>query len=457
MKAAALAGEAQVQQKISLPLSFIIFFSVLNGTMFHVAVPDISAEYRLLPSEVSWVMTSYIMVFALGSLIYGKLADIYSVKKLITIGLLLMNVGSLVGLFSMWYPMLIGARMVQAGGGAAIPALALIVVTRYFPPNLRGRVLGVIASTVAFAAGVGPILGGFISGTLHWRYMFLVSLVTIFAIPFFRRLLPDETGHENRFDTAGAILMGGGAASLLLFVTQGEWWSLPVGIAMLVWFALHIQHAEVPFVSSSLFLIRLYRNTVITTFLSIGTVFGMMFMVPIMLRELNSLDANRIGLAMFPGAMSATLLGALGGRLSDRKGSRFVVYLGTGFLIGGLSLLSTFAGQATWIIALSLVICYTGFAFLQSSLPHTVSAALPREQTGIGMGIYNLLFFTSGAFSTAGIGRLLDLKSSGFCLNPLTSCVSGWIYSNIFMMLALVVAIAAVLFHLTFRQGMDLK
>ena len=74
-------------------ISFIIFFSVLNGMMFQVAIPDIAAEFALLPSEVSWVMTGYILVFAVGALMYGKLADIYPVKRLITIGLTLMNAG----------------------------------------------------------------------------------------------------------------------------------------------------------------------------------------------------------------------------------------------------------------------------------------------------------------------------------------------------------------------------
>ncbi len=442
-------------KKITIPLSFIIFFSVLNGMMFQVAVPDISAEFRLLPSEVSWVMTGYILVFALGSLMYGKLADIFPVKNLITTGLLLMNAGSIIGLFTIWYPMLIVGRLMQAGGGASIPALAMIVVTKYFPTNLRGKVLGVIASTVALAAGIGPILGGFISGMLHWRYLFVTSLFTFIAIPFLRRLLPDEKKHKGSYDRKGAVLIMSGTALLLVYITQGKWWFLPAGIFLLGWFSFHIRHTDAPFISPSLFLNHSYRNTIITTFLSIGTVFGMMFMVPIMLRDLNGLDADRIGLVMFPGAMSAVFMGVLGGRLSDMKGSKFVVFLGTGLLIFGFFVLSTFAGHASRIIALKLIICYSGFAFIQSSLPHTVSIVLSKEQTGIGMGIYNLVFFISGAFNTAVIGRLLDMQSTSFCLNPLNVSVPSWIYSNIFMLLAIIVALAAILFYVTFRRGIQ--
>lgn len=448
-----VSEKPQAVRRITFPLSFIIFFSVLNGTMFPVAVPDISSEFGLLPSEVSWVMTGYILVFAVGALIYGKLADIYPVKRLITAGLLLMNAGALAGFFSVWYPLLIASRLIQAAGGAAIPALAMIVVTRYFRSGLRGRVLGIIASTVALAAGLGPVLGGFISGTFHWRYLFVTSLATIAAIPFLRKMLPEEKRDDTRFDTTGAVLISGGTSCLLVFVTQGSLWLLPAGIVLTGWFIYHIRNVEVPFFNPSLFVNRRYRNTIITTFLSIGTVFGMMFMVPIMLSTLNGLDTNHIGLTMFPGAMSAVIMGAAGGRLSDKRGSIFIVHAGGFLLAAGFIFLSSFAGRAPWIISLSLVICYSGFAFLQSSLPHTVSIVLSKEQTGIGMGMYNLLFFISGAFSTAGISRMLDLETAGLCINPLNSCTAGWLYSNIYIMLASVVVIAVLIFRITFRKG----
>ncbi len=453
MNKSTLISDQKTLRKITTTMSFIIFFSVLNGMTFQVAVPDISADFNLLPSEVSWVMTGYILVFAVGSLIYGKLSGHYPLKNLITIGLILMNAGSLIGLMATQYPMLLLARIIQAGGGAAIPALAMIVVARYIQLSERGRVLGIIASTVLLAAALGPILGGFISGTFHWRYLFLISLLTIFAIPFLRNLLPDDESYDSRFDTIGAVLIAGGVSSLLIFVTKGSWLFLLTGVVMMTYFVFHIMKTIAPFVSPSLFMNRQFRNTVITTFMTIGTVFGMLFMVPIMLRELNSLDSNYIGLAMFPGAFSAVIIGIPGGRLSDRIGSEFVVYIGSGLLVAGFLLLSIFAGQGTGIISITLIVCYSGFALLQSSLPHAVSVVLPREQAGIGMGIYNLFFFISGAFSTAVIGRLLDPGTAGFCINPLNTCIQGWIYSNIFFMLASVVAAAALFFYFTFRKG----
>jgi DHA2 family metal-tetracycline-proton antiporter-like MFS transporter len=218
-KETAQVEDPKTQRKLIRNLGFIVFFSVLNGTMFNVSIPDIAADFSLMPSEVSWVMTAYIITFALGTVTYGKLADIFPMKNLITLGLLLLSAGSVIGVFAKWYPMLIAARFVQASGGSSIPALAMLIATQYFPSDIKGRVLGVLASTVAFSAGVGPIIGGYITGTFHWRYLFLFSLATLVAIPFFRKNLPDEEKRGRGFDLPGALLMGGGVAALLLFVT----------------------------------------------------------------------------------------------------------------------------------------------------------------------------------------------------------------------------------------------
>ena len=438
----------ELDQRIILPLCGIIFFSVLNGTMFNVAIPSIKAEYGLLPSEASWVMTGYIIIFALGSIIYGKLADSHRVRDLITLGLVLFNLGSFMGIFSVNYPMLIAARSIQAAGASAIPALAMIVATRYFPPQLKGRVLGAIASTVAFSGGIGPILGGFIAGSFHWRYLFPPTLVTLLVLPYLRRMLPGIRPKGGRFDLTGAVILGLGIASVLIFVTEGLDIALGLGIALITWFIIHIRRAENPFIKPALFHNRAYRDTIIMTFISTGAVFGMFFMVPIMLNDLYGFGPGMIGLVMFPGAMSAAFSGTRGGRLADRKGGRYVIFLGIGLYVASFLILSSVAGAGALAVGLALIMSYVGFSFLQSSLPHTVSSELAPEDTGIGMGIYTLFFFIAGAFSAAIIGKVLDMKQAGVCLNPLALWCEPrvWLYSNIFLSLALMLLMGTFMF-----------
>jgi len=443
-----------VPEGVTAPLCVIIFFSVLNGMMFNVAIPDIAAEFTLLPSQVSWVMTGYILLFGLGSLVYGRLADRLPVRTLITLGLILLNAGSIIGFFSRWYPMVIVARLIQAAGGAAIPALAMLVATKYMPPSIRGKVLGIIAATVSFAAGVGPIAGGFIAGALGWRYLFLVTLLTILSIPALRRMLPREATGAEPFDYVGMALLGTGLTSLFFSVSLWTLWPLPAGGLLLFLFLRHLESCPHPIVPREVFASRHFRSMAITTFLAVGSIFGMMFITPLMLSDVNGLDVTAIGITLFPGALGAALLGTAGGRLADRRGSRFVAIAGMAVTAGGFLLLSTFAGYSAVIVSAVMVVGYIGWALLQSSLPHAASLSMPREFTGVGMGFYNLVFFLSGAFSAALIGRVLDARPGTFCINPLADCAPAWPYSNLFMALAVVTGAALFYFRANIPPGL---
>jgi DHA2 family metal-tetracycline-proton antiporter-like MFS transporter len=149
-------------------------------------------------------------------------------------------------------------------------------------------------------------------------------------------------------------------------------------------------------------------------------------------------------MTMFPGAMSAALLGIVGGRLSDRLGSVRIVLMGQALLIAGFSLLALAAGLAPLSVVLPLVLCNAGFTFLQSSLAHTVADVLPRKRMGVGMGMYNLFTFLSGAVSTAVLGKVLDHSR-----DPLAAAGP---YRALYLSLALVALIAGALFANLFRH-----
>jgi len=438
----------QQRRRLVPLLCFIVFFSVLNGTMFNVAVPDIAAEFSLSPGEVSWVITIYIVAFALAAVTYGKLADLFPVRNLITIGLLFFNLGALLGYVADWYPLLIGARFIQAVGGGSIPAMGMLVATRYFPPEMRGRVLGAVASTVAFASGVGPLVGGLLAGSFDWRTLFLLSLMTLAAIPLFRRFLPAEAGSRGEFDRLGAGYLATAVVLLLLFVAQGEAWALPLGALALLVFVRHIRRHPAPFVPVSLFANSRYSLGLLTVFLAVGTVFGMFFLIPLLLRQIHQLDTLQIGLSLFPGAMAAAILGNIGGRLADRIGSPVVVRSGLVLLSIGFLWLASIAGHSAWAVALVLMVCYVGFSLIHAALAKTISLTLPHAQAGIGMGFYNLVFFTAGAFGAAVAARLLEMAPGVGA-----EAVSATPYRLVFLLSAGTDLLALALFHYRFRRS----
>jgi len=430
-------------------LCWCVFCSVLNGTMFNVAVPDIARDFLLTAADVSWVITGYIVIFAIGSISYGKLADSSPVRRLLTTGLLLFNAGALLSLVANSYPLLVAGRLLQASGGAAIPALVMIIATRFAPAEKRGRVLGAVGATVAFAMGLGPLVGGLLAGELHWRWLFALSFATLPAVPLLALSLPQEQTRPLHFDLSGACWLTLLVASLLTGMTSAR--PLFLGIAFL--FALGLfrrqKRAEHPFIPLRLLRDGSYRRALLVTFLAMGTVFGLLFAIPLLLRQVHNVSTSAIGLLIFPGAFSASLTGLLGGRLTDRRGATPVALLGLSTLACGQLLMGLVAGIGPAAVLLLLIPCYIGFSLLQPALGKTVSLLLPAGQSGIGMGLYNLVYFISGAFGTALAGSMLT------SFGPGASWMGGPAlapYGALQFLLALACILAALVFWFSFRD-----
>ncbi|MGO4886379.1 MFS transporter [Anaerobacillus sp. MEB173] len=440
------------KKKIIFLICSVLLFSVMNGTMFMIAVPDIALSFSLTPSQVSWVVTGYIILYAIGALMYGKLADIYPLKTLLTIGLSLFAAGSILGFFSPNYLMVILSRMIQATGASSIVALVFIVPTRYFPEE-RGKVLGIVSSTMAFASGIGPVIGGFIAGTLNWQYLFLISGLVLLTIPFFRKWMPEEKKKEGQVDILGAVYIAIAVATLMLFITMVNWWYIFFSIIFFSLFTRRIFTVDNPFIHPNLFRNTSYRTTIIAGFLAIMTMFGMMFMMPLMLSEINGLSSLYVGLTLFPGAMAAAFTGKWAGILTDSRGGRQVIFIAFALMIIGLFLISTFIGSAAWIISIMIIVTYVAFPFLQTGTASLIATALPRNEIGVGMGIYNLFNFMSGAFGGAIIGKILDYNSS-VVLNPMAiASGNAIIYSNVFFGLVVLTILNGCYFYVAFKNS----
>lgn len=424
-----------------------------DQSVFNVSTPNIAKQFGLDASGVSWVVTIFIIVFGMGSVIFGKLSDMFSVKKLIVTGIALYSGGSVLGfILQSAYSGVIAARAVQGAGASAIPALVMVMVARYFTAEQRGKMFGVITSTVSFAIGIGPVLGGYVAGSFHWAFLFLVPLPILVAIPFFQKLLPREERGSGKLDIPGAALMGIAVSMLILFTTEARWLYLLIGAVALVLFIVRIRSAKEPFVDPTLFANPKYRNGLIIGFLIFSTVMAMMFVIPLMLSKMYGLSTENIGLVMFPGAFSAVIFGRVAGNLTVARGSHFVVYLGLALIALSLLLQSSSVGYWVWYIGAALIIMYIGFSFLQTALTESVAQILPPHQIGVGMGFFNMTSFISGAVGTAVVARVMEKALLAFPLHPLLSDSHAYLYGNLILVLSLVVLASALLYFISFGK-----
>ncbi|MBP1154521.1 MULTISPECIES: MFS transporter [unclassified Paenibacillus] len=455
MSKASPASQIQIGEKLIRVLFFTLILSVMNATMFNVALPSISQEFQLSPSQVSWIVTGYIIVYAVGSVTYGKLADTYRLKDLLTFGFIFFSLGSIVGLIATEFWMIIAGRILQSIGASVIPAVGMLIPVRYFPPDKRGRALGTTTAGLALGTAVGPIVAGFVTSLASWRFLFCLSLLVLLTLPFFRKYLDDTKGQAEKTDLLGGGLMATTIGLLLLAVTNGAWTPMVLGVIMLVLFVWRIRRAAHPFIQPALFRNKQYTYGILIAFLSTGLSFGIPFMTPLMLTNMNHLAPAIIGFVMFPGALIASLLGRTGGKIADGKGNAQLIYTAVTLLFISFSSLSLVAGLSPLIVMLFLVFGNVGQTFMQIAMSNLVSRTLPKEQAGVGMGLLMMVNFISGATATTLISKMLDFSTSSFQFNPFLLYSPALIYSNIFAVLAIMVIVVSIIFY--FRLGGGVK
>ncbi|CAH1191991.1 MFS transporter [Paenibacillus sp. JJ-223] len=439
-------------KKLLYILAFTLILSSMSATMFNIVLPKMGEEFGLSYSQVSWVSAIYLLVYAIGSVVYGKLADLIKLKNLMTFGLVLFSIGSLIGLISQDYWMVIIARVLQASGAAVIPASAMIVPARYIPAERRGWALGITASGLAIGNALGPIVSALLVSFAHWRWLFFLPLLLVFTLPLYRKYLGDEQGDGGKLDWIGGGLLAGTVASLMLAITFSDWRAAVLAAVFLLLFLFRISKADTPFVNPALFRNSRFSLSLTIAFVVMAISYSLPFLTPQLLADVHRLSPNLIGFAMVPGAAVAAILGRKAGRLADSRGNNALFSLAGGLLVTYFLLLSFFAGLPPVLVALFLVFGNVGQIFMQIAVSNTIAGTLPKEQMGIGMGLFSMVNFISGAVATGVYGKAID-QGATFRLNPFYDYADSYVYSNLYTLLAFVVLGVWTIYWLCFRSG----
>ncbi len=444
-----------------------ILISVLNQTFVNVVVPDIRADYGATQGQAGWVITGYLLVFAVGIPLYGRIADLYSLRRTFALGLLLLAAGSLACALAPSLPLLVAGRILQAAGASAIPALGFAAVAKALPEGSRGTALGLLSSSVGVGAAIGPVLGGVVTGLAGWHALFFLTvLLAALLIPGALYALPGVTDGGSRkpagfmeavqhFDVPGGLSLALSAGLALFGVTQGQvvgfsspisWGSFVAAGILAGAFAWRIRAAADPFVTPHLFRNRAFLAAAVTGFFMMFTNVGSLVLVPLLLSEVNGLSAVRIGLVLAPGALVVAVLSPVAGRLSDRFGPRTLVRVG--LVVIGLStfFISAFAaGASSVLVGLGILGQSLGFALVNSPNANAAAASLSRDESGVGLGIYQMLFFLGGGFGPAVAATFLAVRqgAGSGALNPLFAASSAP-FSDAFLLLTASTVVALI-------------
>jgi DHA2 family metal-tetracycline-proton antiporter-like MFS transporter len=418
---------------VTFLLGISIVLVIMNTMMFNLALPDVSRAFGISPSTTSWIVTGYSIIFAISSITYSRLSDFLPIRRLFIIGLASLGIAAIAGFFSNSFVPLLIVRILQASGAGSIPALSLVLVTRYVPLQRRGKAMATVMSAASLGLGLGPVVGGAIVQYLGWHYLFAVTAITLLLLPFFVTLLPKETPVKGAFDALGALFVGVGTTGLLLFLTSQSWIALVAGLAALVLFVIRIHLTADPFVQPALF-----RNR---TYLTLGAVgiaaylcsFATLFLMPQILVHRFGLSAIASGLVIFPGSLLAMLISRRVGKIIDRYGNGSIIRYIPLLVLVSVVLFALFVSTSYIAILLIYMLMSVGFTFLTSSISNEMSRILPKSQIGSGLGLFQLLQFFSGAFGVATTASALVWQKNF----PLSTA-----YSNIYWGLTIIVLIS---------------
>jgi DHA2 family metal-tetracycline-proton antiporter-like MFS transporter len=406
-----------MNDKIVMPVWTIgLFIVVMNTTMFNVSIPSIIQDLSITADLGSWVISSYSIGYALSTVIYSRLSDVVPIRKLLTVGLIVLGLSSVFGLFVREFHTLLLARILQSAGAGVMAGLGLVLASRYIPIERRGSAIAMISAGSAMAFGLGPIVGGIISEYFGWNGLFAITCLVLVILPVLLRLLPKEDPVPYRFDMLGALLTIVNAATLLLAVTQvsGVWLAISaISFGVHVW---HLRRKNDTFINPSLLANPAYRKLVVIGFCILVLNLGNLFLMPLVLAKIFDQSALTIGLTIAPGALLSAFLTRYVGRWIDQFGNMRFLLIGHGILALVMVAFSTVLGASHLVILIGYVCFSPAFSATIASLNNETSRILPRNLIGSGMGLMQLIQFFGGSMSVAICGILLEIQQKSSLL-----------------------------------------
>jgi DHA2 family metal-tetracycline-proton antiporter-like MFS transporter/DHA2 family florfenicol/chloramphenicol resistance protein-like MFS transporter len=428
--------------------------SVITGSMVNVLLPEMKEVFGASSAGISWVITAYSLMYAIGIPLVGRLSDIVGSRTLFVAGLAGFATGTVISATAPSLAVLIIGRLIQGAGGAAIPAMALVLIARTVPEERRGQAMGVMGSAVGAGSAIGPFAGGYLGELVGWRWLFIVPFVVSMAlVPIVRKAIPDTRGAPGgSFDLAGGVLLGTAIGLALLGITRSDasmtmLLTFAGAIVALGGFVWRINTVPAPFAPPALFRNQAYVRLLVTTMFVTMGYFSALVLTPLMLVEHNDLSASQAGLALTPSAIAMAIGSRYAGRISDRVGARVPVMTGTALILAAAGFLSTFgAGSQAITVAVGMLLAGAGYSMVSSPINSAVSRTLPPDQTGVGMGLFSGFTFLGSGIGAAIIGAWLGARerAGSAAINPLYGG-DGNQWSDAYLMGVMMAAIGLVL------------
>ncbi|MGQ3382572.1 DHA2 family efflux MFS transporter permease subunit [Glutamicibacter sp. TV12E] len=422
---APVAGPKMTHREILTALTGILmgmFVSILASTVVSSSLPVIVSDLNGSQTAYTWVVTATLLATTISTPIWGKLADLGNRKLLLQISLAIFVLASAAAGFSQTTSFLIAMRVVQGLAGGGVGALAQIVMADFLSPRERGKYMGLFGAVMAIGTVGGPLIGGFVTDTINWRWNFFIALpFAIAAVILIQRTLhlPAIAKRKVKIDYWGILLLSGGVSLLLIWMSLGgsefEWAStsslmMVVGAVLLLaaFILVEIKSSE-PLLSMSLFKNRTFTFAVIAS-LAVGvSMFGTSVFLSQYMIMARGASATMAGLMTFPLMGGLLVISTIGGQFISRTGKwKPLVIIGSVLIVIGLFLLGTIHYNTNYaLVAAFMFILGAGMGLVMQNMVLVVQNSVDIRELGVASSSVNFFRTLGGTAGTAGLGAIL--------------------------------------------------
>lgn len=394
-------------------LGLLFGLTGLGSAAVAVTLPIMARDLGVGAGEAAWAISLYALMLAVATPVYGRVSDLVGVRLPLLAGVALMSVGAVIAAAAPTYPVLLGARLVQGAGAAAIPTLGVTAVSHRYNGTVRGLALGRLAGVTATLSSIGPLVGGVVVDVAGWRTVLALPVLGLLVVPFVWGALTGE-GTGATLDLLGALLVGLTAAGLVL-VVQSPATGLVVAVtgALLLLLgtplvARHVRLRPAGFLPRAV----ISDATVVRSAVAAATVpsawFGLLIAVPAVLVG-HGWQAWQVGVLLVPPAVLSLVLPRYAGRLLDHVGAARTQAAAAALALVALVVAAVGAALVSPpLLAVAVGLVVVAYSIGQPAMTAAVTEAVGADLRGAALGIATLVFMVGASVGSAALGGLGD-------------------------------------------------
>jgi EmrB/QacA subfamily drug resistance transporter len=400
---------------------------VLETTIVTIALPSIVADLHLSGTSLTWMLNAYTLTYGSFLLVAGRLGDLYGPRRVFLTGIGIFTLTSLACGLAHTQTALLVARTAQGLGGAAVGAVPLSIVTNLFSrPAERVRAMAIYGFVCASGGAVGEVLGGFLSKSLGWRWIFLVNLpIGISVCALCIVLLPRDrpSSGPRQLDIAGAVVIATASALAIYALTNGSksgwmsaatWRLLGVSAVLLLLFLIIETRVPEPLIPLRMFRLRNFATTTVAALLWAAGACAWLVIAALYLQRVLGYDPFCVGLAFAPAtAIGAAFSVGLSAKILVQFGIRGPLWIGLLLCATGQALFAVtpLVGTFVWDVLPAMLLLAVGGGMASPALQLAAMSAVGNKEAGLASGVLTTSFLAGGALGLAVLASVADMRT----------------------------------------------